>query len=151
MYRCELWNLSCSYVNKYIVAWRKIKRRLWRLPYTTHNNIVHNLCNDVALRIVSFIHNNYNLYFVHNTISTPYFHRQRNSTNKLHRTKKNLNKLWLQTNYSNKYHNIIHNTYLVHNISIIPLTWLSSTNWVSPLSRASHNSLIASARQHHHN
>ena len=85
MYRCELWNLSCSYVNKYIVAWRKIKRRLWRLPYTTHNNIVHNLCNDVALRIVSFIHNNYNLYFVHNTISTPYFHRQRNSTNKLHR------------------------------------------------------------------
>ena len=52
---------SCSYVNKYIVAWRKIKRRLWRLPYTTHNNIVHNLSNDVAFqldkRIVCFIHN----------------------------------------------------------------------------------------------
>ena len=52
MYGCELWNLSCSYflnrkklfmkeklnkkeqhklnVNKYIVAWRKIKRRLSR-------------------------------------------------------------------------------------------------------------------------
>ena len=61
MYGCELWNLSCSYVNKYIVAWRKIKRRLWRLPYTTHNNIVHNLSNDVAFqldkRIVCFIHN----------------------------------------------------------------------------------------------
>ena len=60
MYGCELWNLSCSYVNKYIVAWRKIKRRLWRLPYTTHNNIVHNLSNDVAFqldkRIVCFIH-----------------------------------------------------------------------------------------------
>ena len=26
--------------------------------------------------------NNYNLYFVHNTISTPYFHRQKNSTKK---------------------------------------------------------------------
>ena len=25
MYGCELWNLSCSYVKKYIVAWRKIK------------------------------------------------------------------------------------------------------------------------------
>ena len=60
MYGCELWNLSCSYVNKYIVAWRKIKRRLWRLPYTTHNNIVHNLSNDVAFqldkRIVCFIY-----------------------------------------------------------------------------------------------
>ena len=61
MYGCELWNLSCSYVNKYIVAWCKIKRRLWRLPYTTHNNIVHNLSNGVAFqldkRIVSCIHN----------------------------------------------------------------------------------------------
>ena len=61
MYGWELWNLSCSYVNKYIVAWRKIKRRLWRLPYTTHNNIVHKLSNDFAFqldkRIVCFIHN----------------------------------------------------------------------------------------------
>ena len=51
MYGCELWNLSCSYVNKYIVAWRKIKLRLWRLPYTTHDNIVHNLSNDVAFQL----------------------------------------------------------------------------------------------------
>ena len=61
MYGCELWNLSCNYVNKYIIAWRKIKRRLWILPYTTHSNIVHNLSNDVAFqldkRIVRFIHN----------------------------------------------------------------------------------------------
>ena len=61
MYGCELLNLSCSYVNKYIVAWSKIKRRLWRLPYTTHNNIVHNLSNDVAFhldkRTVCFIQN----------------------------------------------------------------------------------------------
>ena len=27
MYGCELWNLSCSYINGYTVAWRKIKRR----------------------------------------------------------------------------------------------------------------------------
>ena len=61
MYGCELWILSCSYAIKYIVAWRKIKRRLWRLPYTTHNNIVHNLSNGIAYqlnkRVVSFIHN----------------------------------------------------------------------------------------------
>ena len=30
---------------------------------------------------------NHNLYFVHNTISTPYFHRQKNSTKKKHTTK----------------------------------------------------------------
>ena len=39
---------------------RKIKRRLWRLPYTTHNNIVHNLSNDVSFQLeiyVCFIHN----------------------------------------------------------------------------------------------
>ena len=34
---------------------------LWRLPYTTYNNIVHNLSNDVAFqldkRIVCFIYN----------------------------------------------------------------------------------------------
>ena len=34
---------------KIIVAWRKIRRRLWRLPYTTHNNIAHNLSNDVGI------------------------------------------------------------------------------------------------------
>ena len=61
IYGCELWNLSYKYVNKYIVAWRKIKRRLWRLPYTTPNIIVQNLSNDVAFqldkRIVCFIYN----------------------------------------------------------------------------------------------
>ena len=86
MYGCELWNLSCSYVNKYIVAWRKIKRRLWRLPYTTHNNIVHNLSNDVAFqldkRIVYFIHNALNhsnkvlakLHSISSTFATNYRH-----------------------------------------------------------------------------
>ena len=71
--------------------------------------------------------NNHNLYFVHNTISTPYFPRQRNSTNKLHRTTKKNNYI----NYDCKQItaiNIIHNTYLLHNISIIPLIWFSSTN-----------------------
>ena len=37
--------------HKYIVANRKIKRRLWRLPYTTHNNIANNISNDVAYQL----------------------------------------------------------------------------------------------------
>ena len=40
---------------------KHIKRSLWRLLYTTHNNIVHNLSNNDAFqldkRIVGFIHN----------------------------------------------------------------------------------------------
>ena len=61
MYGCELWNLNCTYVSKFITAWRKIKRRIWNLPYTTHNNIVYNLSSDIRLqldkRIVTFIYN----------------------------------------------------------------------------------------------
>ena len=40
---------------------KHIKRSLWRLLYTTHNNIVHNLSNNDAFqldkRMVGFIHN----------------------------------------------------------------------------------------------
>ena len=32
MHGCELWNLSLSYTDKYITAWRKIKRRIWKIP-----------------------------------------------------------------------------------------------------------------------
>ena len=28
MYGCELWKLNCTYVSKFITAWRKIKRRI---------------------------------------------------------------------------------------------------------------------------
>ena len=43
MYGCELWDLNCNYVTDFKVAWRKIKRRIWRLPYKAHNAIVHSL------------------------------------------------------------------------------------------------------------
>ena len=33
MYGCELWDLNCNYIKDFKVAWRKIKRRIWRLPY----------------------------------------------------------------------------------------------------------------------
>ena len=32
MYGSELWNLNCSYVDDFKVAWRKVKRRIWKLP-----------------------------------------------------------------------------------------------------------------------
>ena len=33
MYGSELWDLNCKYVSEFKVAWRKIKRRSWELPY----------------------------------------------------------------------------------------------------------------------
>ena len=40
MYGSELWNLNCSYFDDFKVAWRKDKRRIWKLLHNTHNAIV---------------------------------------------------------------------------------------------------------------
>ena len=47
MYGCELWDLSCKYIDEFKVAWRKIKRRVWRPPAQAHNTIVSDLTCDV--------------------------------------------------------------------------------------------------------
>ena len=60
MYGCELWDLNRNYVKDFKVAWRKIKRRIWKLPYRTHNAIVHNLSYNIDFQIdtkmIKFIH-----------------------------------------------------------------------------------------------
>ena len=60
MYGCELWDLSCKYIDEFKVAWRKIKRRVWRLPAQAHNTIVRDLTCDVDHqldnRMLKFIH-----------------------------------------------------------------------------------------------
>ena len=68
MYGCELWNLSNGNSDKYKIAWRKIKRRIWKLPPLAHNTIVHSLTSDFNVllenRILKFIHNALN----HNSV-----------------------------------------------------------------------------------
>ena len=39
MYGCELWNITNSDVDKFYVAWRKIKRRIWKSSYLIHTLI----------------------------------------------------------------------------------------------------------------
>ena len=51
MYGCELWDLNCKHVSDFKVAWRKIKRRIWGLPYKTHNAVIHNLSYNIDLRL----------------------------------------------------------------------------------------------------
>ena len=64
MYGCELWNLSCCYINGYKVAWRKIKRRIWNISPRTHNNLVFNVTDNIdtliETRMVRFIFNSIN-------------------------------------------------------------------------------------------
>ena len=43
MYGCQLWDLSCKYIDEFKAAWGKIKRQVWRLPALAHNTIVRNL------------------------------------------------------------------------------------------------------------
>ena len=51
---------SCKYIDEFKVAWRKIKRRVWRLPAQAHNTIVRDLTCDVDHqldnRMLKFIH-----------------------------------------------------------------------------------------------
>ena len=60
MYGSELWNLNCRYVDEFKVAWRKVKRRIWRLPSNTHNviiqNLTYNIDDQLEARIAKFIH-----------------------------------------------------------------------------------------------
>ena len=60
MYGCELWDLNCNYVKNFKVAWWKIKRHIWRLPYRAHNAIVHQLSYDIdhqlETRMLKFVH-----------------------------------------------------------------------------------------------
>ena len=64
MYGCELWNLNYSNIEKFIIAWRKVKRRIWNLPALTHNTIVHNLTSDFNIiletRMIKFVYNSMN-------------------------------------------------------------------------------------------
>ena len=60
MYGSELLDLNCNYVKDFTVACRKVKRRIWKLPYRAHNAIVHNLSYDIDLhldtRIIMLVH-----------------------------------------------------------------------------------------------
>ena len=51
MYGRELWDLNCKYVSEFKVTWRKIKRRIWGLPYKAYNAIIHNLSYNIDLQL----------------------------------------------------------------------------------------------------
>ena len=60
-YGCVLWDLSCSAVDDFCIAWRKSIRRIFNLPYQTHGYLLPLLCNclpvydDLCLRFINFV------------------------------------------------------------------------------------------------
>ena len=55
-----LWDVIFNYVKDVKVTWRKVKGRIWKLPYRAHNANVHNLSYDIDLqldtRILKFVY-----------------------------------------------------------------------------------------------
>jgi len=45
---CELWDLSNGCINV-CATWRKALRRVWGMPYNTHNELLPVLCNTLAV------------------------------------------------------------------------------------------------------
>ena len=72
MHGSEPWNLNCSYVDDFKVAWRIIKRRIWKLRCNTHNAIVQNLTYNIDdqldIRITKFIHIIINIFYLKSNI-----------------------------------------------------------------------------------
>ena len=58
LYGSELWDLNCNYEKDFKVVWRKVKLRIWKLPYRAHNAIVHTLSYDIDLKLDTrkFVH-----------------------------------------------------------------------------------------------
>ena len=60
MYGCGLWNITDFGLDKFYVAWRKVKRCIWKLPNTAHNRIIHNIASNIHIilekRLINIIH-----------------------------------------------------------------------------------------------
>ena len=76
MYGCDLWNLNDKKFEAFRIAWREIKRRIWKLPTRAHNIIVHNLSYifDMCLymRVMKFVYStlNHSNEICHNLLHT---------------------------------------------------------------------------------
>ena len=48
-YGCQLWNFESRDVHNLYVAWRKVVRKLWRLPYISECNLLHTINNSLPI------------------------------------------------------------------------------------------------------
>ena len=41
VYGCQLWKFNGKHINTFFTAWRKAIRRIWKIPFRSHNKLVH--------------------------------------------------------------------------------------------------------------
>ena len=62
LYGSQLWNYGTGYPETFYVAWRKVTRLIWKLPFRTHCNLLHTINNCYPIefilekRCIKFLH-----------------------------------------------------------------------------------------------
>ena len=51
LYGCEIWNYNSRYIDEMFIAWRKIMRKLFKLPNRTHNYIVCGIIECISIKL----------------------------------------------------------------------------------------------------
>ena len=51
LYGCEIWNYNSRYTSGMFIAWRKIMRKLFKLPTSTHNYIVCGIVECIFIKL----------------------------------------------------------------------------------------------------
>ena len=64
LYGFLLWDVSAKSINKFYISWRKCVRQVYKLPYRTHNNLLHLISKDQPIvvqlhpRIIKYVMSN---------------------------------------------------------------------------------------------
>ena len=64
LYGYEIWNYNSGYISEMFIAWRKILRKLFKLPNRTHNYIVCGIVECISIkldrRLAKFVYSMFN-------------------------------------------------------------------------------------------
>ena len=52
LYGSQLWNYGTGYPETFYVAWRKVTRLIWKLPFRTHCNLLHTINNCYLIEFI---------------------------------------------------------------------------------------------------
>ena len=52
IYGCQTWRYNSNYLDKFYTTWRKAVRRVWKIPYRTHNKLVHLINKSCSINTV---------------------------------------------------------------------------------------------------
>ena len=52
IYGCQTWRYNSNYFYKFYTTWRKAVRRVWKIPYRTHNKLVHLINKSCSINTV---------------------------------------------------------------------------------------------------